>query len=173
MATSQVRWVGNVHGATVPWVVLAKFLSGTTQAIKKGEILEYTADTNAAFTPIDSDYNMATSSDLAIANQDINAGDAAGYYEVILPREGDIFAYDLAAASGTAPGTALYFSSSEKLTVTAGTNIIAYTFDWRNFPKQGHASLAEPDAGTSLKSATKYYVTFRKAVSFANRFLKA
>lgn len=174
MADNNVRWHGNllVPGA-LPWRVKAKFQAGATQAIKRGEILEFTGDTNSAFVPIDSDYNMATTGDLAIADEEIKAGDAAGYYWVILPRLGDVFEFELAAAGAHAAGTALYYSSSEKLTVTAGTNIIAYTCDFRPVPKQGHASLAQPDQGTTLQSGSRYYVTFRTSVSYGARILKS
>lgn len=165
MATNQVRWLKSMFGAPGPMIILGKFQVGSTQAIKKGELLEFTGDTNTAWVPMDSDYAM--SANVAIANEEIKAGDRAGYYEVIVPRPGDVFEYELATAGATAYGTALYYSSSEVVTVTAGTNIIGHACGQEHYPaKQGHLSDdATGDAGTTIRSTSYVRMTIEPSNS--------
>jgi len=174
MAQNLWTWVRNIDGATEPWTLRAKFQAGATQAIKIGEILEYTGATNTAFVPIDSDYNMATSGDLAIAAEEVQSGDLAGYYNVIVPRPGDVFRYALAAAGASAYGTALYYSASQALTITAGTNIIAYIAGTDHYPeRQGHAAKGDfADRGTTIKTVSYALVSFRWPCSFGVRLHK-
>jgi len=173
MATNQVRFVENVNGASKPFRMMAKFQAGSTQAIKQGEILEFTGDTNSAFVPLDSDCDMSSGL-LAIAHEEIKAGDREGYYEVILPRPGDIFVFELASASAVEIGAALYYSSSEKVTTSAGSNVIGYAAGQRHYPhKQGHTSDdASPDMGTTIKSTTDVEMMFVFENSYLSRMLK-
>lgn len=170
MATNQARWVGNMYGATEPMIRLGNFQAGSTQAIKMGEILEFTGATNTAWVPIDSDFSM--SGNVCVANEEIKSGDRAGFYEVIVPRPGDIFEYDLAAAGSTAYGTALYYSSSEAVTVTTGSNILGYACGQEHYPKkQGHLSDGEiHDAGTTIRSQSKVRMTFSATASLFAKF---
>ncbi len=165
MATNKVRWVRNMNGAPEKMVRLALFQAGVTQAIKRGEILELTGNGNTAYVPIDSDFAM--DGNIAIANEEIKSGDRAGYYEVIVPRPGDIFEYDLAAASAIVENTPLYFSSSEAVTVTAGSNILGWSVGQEHYPqKQGHLSDdAAGDAGTTINSTAQVRMTFHEAAS--------
>jgi len=165
MATNNVRFVRNLLGAGEPFVTLGKFQAGATQAIKRGEILEFTGDTNSAWVPIDSDFAM--DGNVAIANEEIKSGDRAGYYEVIVPRPGDVFEYELAAAAAVAYGTALFYSSSEKVTTTAGNNVLARAVGMEHYPqKQGHlADDAAGDAGTTIKSTSYVRMCFSQSAS--------
>lgn len=167
MAKNQVRWIKNLNGAPDPLIILGKFQAGSTQAIKRGELLELSS-TN--WIPLDADQAMAGI--IAIANEEIKAGDLAGYYEIIIPRPGDVFEYELAAASAIALGTALYWSSSEKVTVTAGTNIIGYAAGQEHYPqKSGHLSDGEGfSAGTTIRSTSHVRMTFKEAVSYYKAF---
>lgn len=167
MATNRVRWIRNVFGAAEPLVILAKFQAGATQAIKRGEILEFTGDTSSAFVPIDSDFAMRAN--VAVANEEIKSGDRAGYYEVIIPRPGDVFEFELASASAIVRGTALYYSSSEKVAVS-GTNILGYAVGSEHYPsKQGHlADDAAGDAGTTVRSTSYVRMSFSPHVSYLN-----
>ena len=152
MASNQVRWLRNLGGAQGPLIMLGLFQAGATQAIKRGELLELTGDTNTAWVPLDSDFAMA--GNVAIAHEEIKDGDRAGYYEIIVPRPDDVFEFTLAAAGDPELGTPLYFSSSEVLTETAGTNIVGRVANQAHYPqKQGHLS-DEPsgDAGTTIKN---------------------
>lgn len=166
MAKNAARWVGNLYGLKAPLIMIGLFQAGSTQAIKRGEILEKTADTNTRWVPIDSDFSMAAN--VAIANEEIKNGDLAGYYEIIVPRPGDIFEFELAAASAVAQGTALYYSSSEKVTVSAGTNILGNAVGQEHYPlKQGHlADDAGPDRGETIRSTTHVRMTFQKSNSY-------
>lgn len=166
MATNQVRWVRNLFGAPAPLVMLGLFQAGASQAIKRGEILEKTAGGNTQWVPMDSDF--AGSANVAIANEEVKSGDRAGYYEIIVPRPGDVFRFALAAAGANAVGTALYWSDSETLTITAGSNILAYIAGQEHYPlKQGHlVDDIAPDSGTAIKSTSFALVTFKEAVSY-------
>jgi hypothetical protein len=161
-------WIENENDPTAvgPKVTLGAFQAGATQAITKGQLLERTADTNSKWVPIDSDHD-ATSTKLAIANQNISSGDLAGFYEIIEFRPGDVFEADLAAASAIAPETALYYSSATAVTVTAGTNIIAYSTQGPNHPAaQKRLSQGQlGDSGTTFQSTNKVRLIFRTAVS--------
>lgn len=165
MATNKpARWVGNINGALEPFTYLGLFQSGDTMAVKRGELLEFTGNGNTAWVPIDSD--LAANSNLAIANEEIKAGDRAGYYEVIMMRPGDIFEFDLASASAIAYATALYFSDSETF-ATSGSNIIGYSIGQDHYPqKQGHlVDDASGDSGTTIRSTSTVKMIFREAVS--------
>lgn len=167
MATNQTRWVGNLNGAKEPLVMLALFAAGSTTAVKRGEILDLSSG-NA--TPLASDKSMAGI--IAVANEEVKAGDLAGYYEVIVPRPGDLFEFELAAAGATAYSTSLYYSSSEKVTVTAGSNIIGISAGQKNYPlKQGHSSSGDfANRGTTVKSQSKVIMTFTAAASVFVKF---
>lgn len=171
MATNQVRWVGNLNGEKAPLIMLGKFQAGDTQAIKRGEILERTADSATRFVPIDSD--LVAAANIAIANEEIKAGDRAGYYEIIAPRAEDVFEFDLAAASAVAVGTALYYSNSETL-AASGSNILGYAAGQEHYPlKQGHLSDdGSPDSGETIRSTSKVRMCFREAVSVLAGFVK-
>jgi len=169
MATNQPsRWVRNLNGAKEPLVILGLFQAGATQAIKAGELLELTG-AGSTWVPLDSDFDMSAGV-IAIANQEIKAGDLAGYYEIIVPRPDDVFSYDLAAAGNSAIGTALYFSSSEAVTVTAGTNILGHIAGVSNYPKQLPAEHGGGDAGTTIRTVSVAEMTIVRANSFLSTF---
>lgn len=164
MATNNTRWVGNIDGAAEPFIYLGKFQAGSTQAVKMGEIIEFTGDTNTAWVPIDSDF--AGAGNVAIANEEIKSGDRAGYYEIIVPRPGDMFEYDLDTAAATAYGTALYYSSSEAVSAS-GSNQLATAVGQQHYPqKQEHlADGGIADMGSTIKSQSTVIMTFETAAS--------
>ncbi len=170
MATNKTRFIRNRNGDTKPMIMLGNFAAGTTQVIKRGEILEKTANTNTEWVPIDSDFSM--NSDIAIANEEIKSGDRAGYYEILVPRPGDEFEYDLAANGATAVGAALYFSDSETVTVSAGSNVIGRAIGQEHYPlKQGHLTDdASTDSGTTIRTISKVRMVFLEAVSHWSLF---
>ncbi len=166
MASNHTRWIRNLFGASEPLVMLGNFAAGSSQAIKRGEILELTGNTNTEWVPMDSDYAMAAN--VAIANEEIKDGDRAGYYEIIVPRPGDVFEFALAAASAVAVGTSLYWSDSETLTVSAGVNVVGRAVGQEHYPaKQGHlADDASGDAGTTIKSTSYVRMVFDNDASY-------
>ena len=173
MATNHhVRWVGNLNGQTRPMIYRALFQAGATQAIKAGELLEFTGNSFAAFAPLDSDFDMS-GGDVAIANEEIKSGDRAGYYEVIVPRPGDVFEYELSAAAATTFGSELFFNSSEKV-ATSGTNVLGIAVGQEHYPqKQGHlADDAAGDAGTTVKSTTHIRMTICERNSYFSRLVQ-
>jgi len=165
MATNRATWIRNLDGATEPLIMLGKFAAGASQAIKRGEILELTGNTNTEWVPLDSDFDPA--GNLAVANEEIKSGDRAGYYEIIVPRPGDVFEFELAAAHACELGHELFYSTSQKLAVT-GTNELGVAVGQENYPqKQGHLS-DEPggDAGTTIRSTSYVRMHFKTAGSY-------
>lgn len=171
MATSQLRWIRNLFGATEPLRMLGLFGTGT--AIKKGEILELTGNTNTEWVPLDSDFNMAAN--IAVADVDIAAGDRTGYYPIIVPRPGDVFEFELATADDPLVGAALYYSSSEKLTTTAGTNPVGYAVGQEHYPdEQGHVTVnGAADAGSTVGTTSYVRMCFALDASYAAAFNKS
>lgn len=176
MGVALLRYIENIYDPTLvgPARLPGLFQAGSTQAITAGQLLERTAGGSTQWVPIDSDHD-ATVTKLAIAAQDISSGDLAGYYEILGFRPGDVWEFDLVAASALAPETALYYSSSTVLTVTAGTNIIGYSYFGKNFPgMQKRMSQGQlGDNGTTFRSTTRVPVIFRAAVSILSLMQRA
>lgn len=148
MATNKTAYIGNIFGAPGPWKVKGKFQAGATQAIKRGEILELSSGN---FVPLTSDKAMAAT--VAIADCEIRSGDLAGYHDIIVPRPGDVFEFTNGAADNPGIGTSLYLTGSQTLTSTAGTNVIAVSFDEGPVPTQGFQSVNPSfDVGTTVRS---------------------
>jgi len=165
MATSNhARWVGNLNGATEPMIYLGLFQAGSTAAVAAGEMIEFTGNGNAAWVAMDADF--AGAGNVAVANEDVKAGDLAGYYEIIVPRPGDLFEFDIDTAAATAYGTTLYYSSSTELSAS-GTNELAYAVGQEHYPlKQFHLSDGQiGDNGSTIKSQGTVIVTFELASS--------
>jgi len=164
MATNHARWIRNLEGASEPLVMLGNFAAGATQAIKRGEMLEFTGNTNTEWVPMDSDF--AGAGNVAIANEEIKSGDRAGYYEVIVPRPGDVFEFPLAAECDIAYGAEVFYSDSETL-ATTGTDEVGNAVGQEHYPdKQGHlADDATGDAGTTIRTISYVRMTFTRAVS--------
>ncbi len=166
MASNQYpRYMGNMYNAVQePLIVPGKFEAGSGQAIKEGELLELTADSNTSWTPMDADF--AGSANVAIAIEEIKNGDLMGYYSILVPRPGDRFIFDLDTANNPALGTALYYDSSEQVS-ESGSNILAYVSGWDHYPKQGHgAEDIVSDQGETLRDVSKVILTFKEAVSY-------
>ena len=167
MATNRTVWVRNDYGATEPYRVLGSFQAGVTAAVKRGEILELTADSSTKWVPMDSDF--AGSANVAVSDADIASGDLAGYYPIIIPRPGDVFEFKIDTAAATTVGTAMYWSDSETLSAS-GSNILAYSTDQAHYPnEQNHMSKGGiVDNGTTIKvvAGTKVLCKFKEAVSY-------
>lgn len=171
MATNKTPWLRNLDGASEPMVMLGNFAAGSTAAIKRGEILELTGNTNTEWVPIDSDFNAA--GNLAVANEEIKAGDRAGYYEIIVPRPGDVFEFALASATAIALGASLYYSASQTV-ATSGSNAIGTAVGQAHYPqKQNHLTDdGGPDSGTTIKSTSYVEMTFDVAGSYYAALVK-
>ena len=176
MATNTARWVKNLDGehVTGPLVMVGTFQAGSTQAIKKGELLEFTGNSNAAWVPLDSDFDMSAAygsgGKIAIAACEIKAGDLAGNYPIYVPRPDDVWEFTLLSTDDQNPayGTAVYYSDSETVTTTAGTNIIGNVCMDSHYPKQGFASdQASIDAGTTRRNVSggKVHITIQESNS--------
>jgi hypothetical protein len=164
-----MRWIRNLLGASEPLVMLGKFAAGSSVAVKAGEILELTGNTNTEWVPMDSDFVGAAN--VAIAACNIKSGDLTGYYPIIVPRPGDVFEFALATAAATVLGASLYWSDSETLKAT-GTNVLGRAADQTHYPQeQGHGSDGDPvDRGTSVRSKGTIQMTFIEDVSYLKLF---
>ena len=164
------RWIKNINGATRPYIQKGLFQAGGTQAIVRGQLLEFTGDTNTKWVPMDADFAM--NSNVAIANEDINDGDLAGYYEIIVPRPGDVFEFALASASAVANAAPLYFSSATVVTTSAGSNIIGNSVGQDHLPqKQTHLTEGQQgDRGTTIKSTSTVQMLITETASIYSLF---
>jgi len=148
-----------ISGSNEPLIMMGLFQAGATQAIKAGEILEFTGDTNSKFVPWDSDADITVG--IAVAACEIKSGDRAGYYPIIVPRPGDVFEFALATAAATALGTSLYYSDSQTF-AASGSHVMAFAAGDFHYPEQGHAADdASGDAGTTIKTRGIVHVTFK------------
>jgi len=170
MAAFQMSYVGNMlcdpDGSKGPLIMRGLVAAAT--ALDKGEMLELTGNTNTEYVPMDSDYDMGDgTSCMAFAWEDKSASDRLGYYKIAVPRPGDMWSFPLAAAGQTAVGTALYYSSSKAVTVSAGSNIIGNACGQDHYPDyQGHvAKDAGPDMGTTIKSQSYVIMTVQPSNS--------
>lgn len=164
MATNQARFIRNDYGALEAFRMRLPFQAGSTQAFKKGE-MGYLS-TNVL--PVTAD--LAVTAALVIVDEEIKAGDLAGYYNVTVPRPGDVFEFAIDTAAATALGTSLKIASSgptETLSAT-GSNEIAVACGQEHYPnKQGHMKDGDPyDAGTTIRSTPKVRVHFKNACSY-------
>ncbi len=166
-----VHWVGNLNGVSEPLVRRCLFQAGATQAIEKGQFLEFTGNTNAAFVPLDSDYDMSSAHDVAISKEKVEDGDRAGYYDVIIPRPGDLFECDLAAAGANAEGTDVYYDGDDSVTITAGTNIIGKIVGLEHYPpKMAHLASGDiGNPGVTIRSVSKCIICIEESNSYYAR----
>lgn len=164
MATPNfARWVGNLMGIKEPLIQKGLFQTGATAAIDAGELLEFTGNGNTAWVPMDSDF--AGAGNVAVANANLKDGDRAGYYEIIVPRPGDMFEFAITSAA-TVIGQALYWSNSETVK-SSGSNILGYAAGMEHYPKfQNFLSEGNPsDSGTTIRSQDTVKMTILAASS--------
>jgi len=173
MPSNNARFIKNFGGDPEPLIMLGLFDAGATTAIKRGEMLELTGTGNTVWVPMDSDADLS-SGYFAIANEEIKAGDRAGYYEIIVPREDDVFRFDIDTAAATALGTALYWSDSETLSAS-GSNILGDAAGQDHYPrKQGHlADDGSADAGTTIRSVATVDIVIQKSNSYLSQIVTA
>lgn len=166
MASNKSPFVKNLFGAPGALIRKGKFQAGSTQAIKAGELLELSGGN---FVPLTSDKSMAGT--VAIANEEIKAGDLAGYYEIVVPRPGDVFEFELEAAAASGIGAAVYVvDESQKVTTTTGSNVLGHVYDHGGVPgKQGHLTAGDlTDAGTTIASTSHVHITIKEGASYWN-----
>jgi len=164
---NKMTWKFNIISPSAqPLIMPGNFQAGDTQAVERGDIIELTAGGATQWVPIDSDFNM--NGDIAVSDADIDGGDRAGYYPIIVPRPGDVFEYELASADNPSIGTALYYNAAQKVTTTAGTNILARVYSFDHYPRmQGHLSRdASTDEGTTLRNTTFLLMMFDPDASY-------
>lgn len=170
MATNQCRYVKNLMGLPDPVPVPGNFAAGTSVPIKRGQLLELTGNTNTEWVPMDSDFAM--SKNVAIAACEIKAGDPAGFYPIFAPRPGDVWEFDLDAADDLALGTPLYYSSSEAVTDSTGSNILGHVAGWPQYASifpQNPADGGGVAKGTTIETRAQVHMT----IEISNSYLQA
>lgn len=163
MANNRSPWRGNTLGHNGPLLLPGAFLAGASVPVKRGELLILTS----TWTPIAAD--AAFAANVAIAAEEIKNGDKAGKYMVIVPQPGDIFEFELATANAISLGTLVYFSTSQKVTVTdpGGGHALGASVGDDNYPLQGHsADDASGDAGTTLRVVSSAKFMFDISISY-------
>lgn len=161
-AVNRACWVKNVFGAPAPMKFPGKFQAGATAPVKIGEIIVLSSGN---WIPLSSDTSM--SGTIAISDCEIVSGDLAGFHNIIVPRPGDVFEFPLDAAATATATTALYYSTSQILTPTAGTNIIGYMQDEAAYPLQGFVRGGSlTDASTTVLSRGVIRMVFKASVSY-------
>ena len=170
MATNRQTWRMNLLGAREPLVM--RDAVAAASALKQGEIIEKTGGGNTQWVPIDSDFNM--DSNVAVSGVDKKATtDILGFYPIIVPRPGDVFTFELAASvvsADNALGAALYYSSSEKVTAVAGTNILGRIASTDHYPLQNFGPGAVGDEGTTRRTITYVDMIFVPESSYYSAF---
>lgn len=170
MASNQTRWVKNLLGPhiTGPLVLpIGLVQAGSTKAISRGELVELSGGN---WIPLDADQAMAGI--LAIMGEEVKAGDLAGYKNLIIPRDGDLFEFELLSTDSQNPsvGAQVYWSSSEVVSTTAGTNFIGAIAGFGHYPKKQGAQSddASFDRGTTIKNVDggRVWITITSAASY-------
>lgn len=164
MPANRQTWAGNLLGHSQPLVMLGRFQAGSTREITRGQILILTGGN---WVPLGSD--AAMNGVIAVANEDVLPGDPAGYYEIIVPRPGDMFEYDLLSPEQVAVGAPLYYSTSTRVK-TSGTNVLARSVEQSHYPRQNHAISGGGDAGTTLGTVSRVRMCFMPSASYYNAF---
>lgn len=129
------------------------FQAGGTQTIFKGELL---AHDGTRFVPLLA--NQAMSATVAIALQEVAVGDDAGYRDVQLPQEGDVFECDLLSTDSQTPVTGARLdvsaanSDAHTVTTTNGANQLGTVVGQQHYPQaQGRQSQdASFDRGVAI-----------------------
>lgn len=159
-AVNQIRFVKNLMGDLAPFKFPVKVAANST--IKRGELCKVTAGVAAALAA-----DEAMAGVIVISDAEYQTGDLAGYHDFIIPRPGDLFEFTLDAAAAPSPGASLYYNTSQILTPTAGTNVIANVCDQSLLPKQGFQSRSPSyDAGTTILTKAQVIATIKAAVSY-------
>ena len=171
MATDKDPFDYNLDGLYGPLRGRGSFQAGATQAISRGEILELTGDTNTKWVPIDSDFAM--NSNVCVADDPIASGDLAGYYSIFIPRPTDVFQFDLATADNPSWAAALYYSASQTVTTSAGSNVLGRVAAFNTYPDQGFAHLGDPDAGTTIATVNQVQMVFEADASYWSALFSA
>ncbi len=163
MAVNLAPYKRSLFSQQKPLVMLLPVAAGSTTAIKRGEVCELSG---GVFTPITGDDDF-TSGVLAICDHEITSSHQAGYYPFVVPRPGDLFEFELAAAAAAARGAALYYSTSQVL-ATSGTNTLGDVVDHSGFPlQQGNADVGDvADRGSTVGSANRVLMTIKASCSY-------
>jgi len=161
MATAGALYKGRIGDPEAkPHVMLLPFASGT--AIEPGELLHL----DTTFKSQNADESVDAG--VAVSIHRITTSHAAGYYPAIVPRKDDLFEISLDAAASAARGTDLYWSSSQLLTATTGSNILGNVYDHAGYPQQqGNADVGDvADRGTTVRNVDKVLFCFEESVSY-------
>jgi len=161
-----IRFVKHLGEASKPLLQRGNFQAGTTQEINRGDLLELSG---GVFVPLTSDKAMVGT--VAIAAEDIKAGDLAGEYWIAVPRKLDLWEFDLATADSPARGSTIAVASATTVTTTV-TNALGTVWDHDGFPRpQNHLSSGGlVDNGTAVVNTSQVRFMILEAVSYLADF---
>lgn len=148
-----------------PYECLGRFSAGASVPIERGDILLLAG---GIWGPIGStDGSMAGV--IAVAAEKLVTGSLAGRYPIWVPRPGDVWEYELAAASNPALGASLY-PSADQAVATSGSNVLAYVVDHPGFTQQqGRADVGDVldrGSGATVTNVNRVLLSFRQAASY-------
>jgi hypothetical protein len=162
MAVNAIRWVRNDFHKGGPLRKKVRFAAGASVPVKRGE---FCAISGGIAAPLAADQAMAGT--IVISDVELISGSRAGFYSTIVPMPGDVFEIELAAAGTAALGTAVYYSTSQKVTVTAGSNILGHLVGDDHIPEQDRAPLNSGyDAGVTPATVTRALMSVKGACSY-------
>lgn len=155
MAENLNPYMGNLDGATEPFIASLKVQAGSTAAIKMGEICSKD-ETSGYMTPVDAIADNKWK--LAVAAEEQKASGSGNhairYMKFYIPRPGDKFEFELSAAAQVAAGDALILVASESQQLTRDVDGVPVAF------VVGSSNV--PDIGTSLEKISKVVCVFKE-----------
>lgn len=149
MATDKDPWRGNVFGAE-PLIQRLLVAAGSSQAIAIGEIcrLDVATDNVTPMAAITENLHA-----IVVAKQAQVNGDAARFIEFYIPKLGDIFEFDLDAATAIKFGDELQWTTSQSLKASA-TDAIAWA-----------VNVNVPDVGVTWPTRSSVFCMFKQATA--------
>ena len=160
---------GSLLNPSLKALYMPGFVAAAT-SFSMGDMLELTGNTNTEWVAMDAD-DTAFAAQVGVAGEEVKSADKIGYYRIIVPRPGDIFEYPCVSSS-LSIGDALYWSTAQKVTGSAGSNIIARVVGFGHYPyPQYHlADGGVDDKGTTVPSITNVELTFVHGFSYYSLF---
>lgn len=160
-------WKYSLEGATEPLVLKGQVQAGATQAIKEGELCTFN-ETSGYWQPISAAADIKWV--LAFANEEISAltAPSARYSTFVIPRPGDVFEIELAAAASIEIGHNYEPTGTNTQTATLdadGEAVFSSVGD-SNYPP------AAAYNGTTLLSASHGLFTMNPEFSYYKRIVR-
>lgn len=152
-ATNKHIGFQSFNGRTSPIIIYLPVQAGSSQVIKKGEICKVRSLTDYTTYPV-----IPVSADDAdfipvIAWEEQKLGDSARKIAFALPVPGDLFEFDLDAATDLRPGLQLELNGSQSLK-DGTSNVVAVAFDVDQYITNAGAAVSRSKAWVQFTSVT-------------------